>query len=46
MELTEKQIAEILHADVKRLKKLSTKVPNCNQYLDPTSHIKQLSNVL
>ncbi len=39
MELTEKQIAEILHADVKRLKKLSTKVPNCNQYLDPTCQI-------
>lgn len=39
MELTEKQIAEILHADVKRFKKLSTKVPNCDQYLDPASQI-------
>lgn len=39
MELTEKQIAEILHADVKRLEKLSTNIPSCNRYLEPTSQI-------
>lgn len=39
MELTERQIAEILHADVKRLKKLSTTIPSCNRYLDPTTQI-------
>lgn len=39
MELTEKQIAEILHADVKRLKKLSTNIPSCDRYLDPTTQI-------
>ena len=39
MELTERQIAEILHADVRRLEELSSNVPNCDRYLDPNSQI-------
>jgi len=39
MELTERQIAEILHADVRRLEELSSNVPNCDRYLDPKSQI-------